>query len=123
MKTEYFTATMQDAIDYPLHVRIAALWLASGKTEADFHAAYPMASIELTPTSARAYEWPAGYGEPDNEKLAQWVRRYTRSFQPGRPRYDAALTRLPLLIKAVVREGANILAVWDGVAKPTLCQR
>lgn len=40
MKVEYFTAAMRDAVDYPLHVRIAALWIASGKTEADFHKAY-----------------------------------------------------------------------------------
>jgi len=40
MKTEYFTAAMQDAVDYPIHVRIAAAWIAAGKTEAEFHKAY-----------------------------------------------------------------------------------
>jgi len=40
MKTEYFTQAMKDAVDYPLPVRIAASWLAAGKTEAEFHKAY-----------------------------------------------------------------------------------
>ena len=40
MTPEYFTAAMKDAHDYPLPVRIAALWIADGKTAAEFHKAY-----------------------------------------------------------------------------------
>jgi len=82
-----------------------------------------MASIELTPTRACAYDWPADAGPPDDEKLAAWIRRYTRSFQPGRARYDASMNRLPLVTKAVVVDSGIVLARWDGAASPTLCQR
>lgn len=40
MKVEYFTAAMKDAEDFPLPKRIAALWVADGKTSEDFRKAF-----------------------------------------------------------------------------------
>ena len=72
--------------------------------------------IELSPSRA-CFPWPPDYGPPDDEKLAHWVRKYTRSFQPGRPSYDIGRATIPLVTKAVVRSGANVLAVWEGASE------